>query len=356
MSTVSNIQEGFTVTDIRFRSVVFLFLVFACPIAYAQNTLSVKETLGAVLDQRRDQYGYQLQLYKRANPKTRPVLLEMLQTPHFRPHYSAILRTLGYIGKPDDVDTMVAILPEKPEKGPAKWKKHSGVGFGWNEQLTGLFDGLALMDSRGIQPASKTLKAMLKSDYWKNEYVLTIPGMGSRTMTPLESVVSKVLRAYAITEPEASTKTADAVIERFENDTEYKQWEWLLSEKRLLGHVATFHYLEHRPIREADRKAMRRYYKANRTALKKLDTYPVQANEDSRQDIAAIVREATSAYEKITKQVAMGKPVFDRLLDDGGEPVVTEKGQSGRFLALFTCHNLRAFRQDCLGLQFFLAH
>lgn len=132
-----------------------------------QEMLSVEQTLGAVLDNRAEGFGYRWNLYARSNPQARLQVLSLLANEEASEYRPAALRVLGYIGHDADAkDIQVTAI-----------NRFSGLlDKSQRETLRAYCDCLGLMSGRGSGNAQRILHEMTTMEYWRHtEFSLRRP-------------------------------------------------------------------------------------------------------------------------------------------------------------------------------------
>ena len=125
-----------------------------------REQLSVEETIGSVFSTAEQKNEWLDDCFKRANPKAKNSVSEILdKKDYFRFHANAIT-ILGYIGGDDDAKKLEQLILERyREKIPD----------GPVDQLDATFKSLGRMACRDVKEASDILDRMLKISYWTEE-------------------------------------------------------------------------------------------------------------------------------------------------------------------------------------------
>jgi len=276
-----------------------------------------------------------------ANPKAKPLLYELLEKPSIKEYHRNIFLMLGYIGDEGDVGKL------------RKWlSEHDGRKIDEAEfsSILALFESLATMARRDIDPAEEYLAELTSPDYWQKIGVsapIQNAIVGDRTA---DLMLLYALPAYASSGANDWKRRVESYLQQIDDDRlktymvgqlDVKRMERFRSEKMQPTYPeipeSTLAYLEHLfngNMDEPSRSSLLPDVEATSTPPRETEESGTQAQkgrpdirplkEDdgiSGDSLRELAQEAVDEFEAISTLVQRRAPGVElRLLDDG-EPV-----------------------------------
>jgi hypothetical protein len=294
-------------------------MVFALSSPGAENTLTVEQTLGAVLGGAGR--GWQaFHAYRFGNKAANEVLWRVVDDINLRAFHVAAISQLGYTGDAADAKRLLTMVESLEGELTAAER----------DQLKACIVALGLMTGRSIPEADSALRRMCDPSYWirsgirwdpeevivKNpelryegacEAVLAYAAMGRKNARPMASAI------FAETNP--PPKRDGYVASR-------------IGEKWLPNFVDTFEAAEHQPLMSDERERFLKFFEQMKHLLPKPDLASAGGQSAT---IRAAIKEAKEAYRDFVAAIQQGhdEKILATLLDDG-RPIKPNSSQSAR--------------------------